>query len=168
VPHGRFSNLHENESFKKKVAKSSRERASARYFDDMGPQYWVDAFRDLPSQVEFRDEAYDAVRTSGDWNGFARNLIVRRQYLPPEVPENEIDSRIKLKFAEGLARARADKSTRGLPDPGVSPHELWQSCHGVPGAQNQRVANCRSCPVSSACQEAGDIVKRAAAVPMHS
>ena len=162
-PHDRFSNLHANKNFKKKAMKNEAVISAILFFEDMGPQYWTEAFAELPSQVKFRSDAVDATRKSRSWIDTARHWMLRRKYLPDDILRDELDPRMGVALAEALQRAARDLFPKPFEYPGIEPYQLWQSCFGVRGAQRRAVASCFSCPVRDNCLKAVEIIDRAVA-----
>lgn len=161
-PHDRFSNLHQNKNFQRKIRNNRERLESMTLSDDMGPQYWVDAFAGLPSQTQFRSDAIETARATRTWRRTVHNHMIRRQYLPDDLLRDEVDNRLTLALADELKRVRLEKQIAPLVRPTVERHDLWQSCFGVPGATRAVKSPCFACPAEANCLKASDIISRAA------
>jgi hypothetical protein len=125
-------------------------------------QYRVEAFCDLPAQLALRETLRSYVsKSTKHWDDLAGKWGIQERVLPlsdfddlsKHLTPAEVDA--ELKSAERSRRA----SIAPLAPPTVS--DLWQSCHGVPGARHEATEPCSKCPQSASCAGMTSLVQRA-------
>jgi hypothetical protein len=150
-PHKRFNDLNRHRTFGQKAWKERGALNCKLLGNEMGDQYRVEAFANLPAQRNFREVVIGSGGKTQEWSALVRDAVVRRRLVPVRALAGLMDPRTKNSVIEEL---EFEVKYRGLkPEPfrAVVAHELWPSCYGVPGAYQGEREPCLRCPAAKDC-----------------
>ncbi|MDX0356755.1 hypothetical protein GOL49_14700 [Sinorhizobium medicae] len=123
------------------------------------PQFRREHYQGLPAQDRFRELILELAKGAGrSWLHVMRERVVEKHQMPAIA----FASVLAVDNLREHARKLKDEKDAGLlvkqPCEKIEPEELWQSCYGVPGAQEAGNLVCGGCPQAAGCRELADRV----------
>lgn len=123
------------------------------------PQFRREHYQGLPAQHRFRELILELAKGAGrSWLQVMRERVVEKHQIPvetfaavlaPDILREHI-STLKGEKDKGLLVKQACTN--------IEPEALWQSCYGVPGAQQAGNHACVACPQAAGCRGLADRV----------
>jgi hypothetical protein len=123
------------------------------------PQFRREHYHGLPAQDHFRKLVLELAKGAGrSWLQVMRERVVEKHQIPVEtfatvLAPDSLHEFIRMLKEEKKAGLLVKQSSES-----VEPDALWQSCYGVPGAQQPGNHTCASCPQAAGCRELADRV----------
>ncbi|MDX0488810.1 hypothetical protein GOC53_00745 [Sinorhizobium medicae] len=123
------------------------------------PQFRREHYQGLPAQDRFRELILELAKRAGrSWLQVMRERVVEKHQIPVETFATVLAPDSLHEFIRTLKKEEREGRLDKQPYEEIKPEALWQSCYGVPGAQEAGNLVCGGCPQAAGCRELSDRV----------
>jgi hypothetical protein len=117
--------------------------------------YRLEAYSGLPAPNWLRGHLLFLGASTGNWTEIVKHYVVKERCLPTSLLSGRLDAHTRQRLREVVRFELASGLLEINSFTGTEPHTLWQSCFGIPGAQDFTGPACPACPQSNSCRDMG-------------